>query len=287
MADKHVGDGESQFKVVSSAPDVCKVGTSFIPFDSFQTLDSQKQYVLSVKARGHFTLNVGSIIKGTQSNAGSGIISGTSLGNGDCQIITGSPSVRIEGQPAAQHGSLTLMNDMNTLGNLQTKVDPPTNPIESNRIPCNNPPKTSRNLELLQILKEQEQASFIGRIRMKKQEIGHKLAQARDDLDKTADDRIDNIRVDHINTNYPWFDDMYNNNMDDLTGITRAGLGVLKDSVIGVSYLIDYHPANLYADSLLNNSVNTIDFLTTLEQWNLGNNCFEGLTEDAQKKSIA
>ena len=51
MADKHVGDGENQFKVVATTPDVCQVGCSAIPFDSFQSLDAQKQYALSVKAR--------------------------------------------------------------------------------------------------------------------------------------------------------------------------------------------------------------------------------------------
>ncbi|SUC40891.1 Rhs family protein [Proteus mirabilis] len=44
---------KNQFKVVATTPDVCQVGCSAIPFDSFQSLDAQKQYALSVKARGY------------------------------------------------------------------------------------------------------------------------------------------------------------------------------------------------------------------------------------------
>lgn len=95
---------------------------------------------MSVKARGYCTLNV-RLYQGTQSNTGTGVLSGTSLGGGDCQIITGSPSVRIEGQPAAQDGSLVAMNNNNTLkGTLITNAAPPAEPIESNKIPCNNRP---------------------------------------------------------------------------------------------------------------------------------------------------
>ena len=75
MADKHIADGESGFKAVSSAPDVCVVGGSAVPFDSFQDLSKQKSYVPSVKARGEHILTVGSVIAGTQGNAGSGVVS--------------------------------------------------------------------------------------------------------------------------------------------------------------------------------------------------------------------
>ena len=67
-----------RFRVVCSSPDVCEVGGYKVPFDSYQTLDSERQYSSTVWARGCRALNVGSVIAGTQSNAGKGVISGTS-----------------------------------------------------------------------------------------------------------------------------------------------------------------------------------------------------------------
>ncbi|MDF9328474.1 PAAR-like domain-containing protein, partial [Escherichia coli] len=97
MGNYHIGDGECRFRVVCSSPDVCEVGGYKVPFDSYQTLDSERQYSSTVWARGCRALNVGSVIAGTQSNAGKGVISGTSQGTGDCVILTGSPTVTIEG----------------------------------------------------------------------------------------------------------------------------------------------------------------------------------------------
>ncbi len=57
------------------------------------------------------------------------------------------------------------MNNNNTLGTLITNVAPPAEPIESNKIPCNNPPVTSELLESLQEMQREEQESFIGRLR--------------------------------------------------------------------------------------------------------------------------
>ena len=51
MGNYHIGDGECRFRVVCSSPDVCEVGGYKVPFDSYQTLDSERQYsstVLSV-----------------------------------------------------------------------------------------------------------------------------------------------------------------------------------------------------------------------------------------------
>ena len=73
-------------------------------------------------ARGCRALNVGSVIAGTQSNAGKGVISGTSQGTGDCVILTGSPTVTIEGKPVAYHGSVVGINNHNCLGKLYTKI---------------------------------------------------------------------------------------------------------------------------------------------------------------------
>ncbi|MGG4608508.1 RHS repeat-associated core domain-containing protein [Providencia sp. Me31A] len=117
---KVVGNKNGDYCVVSSGPDVCKVGNSVVPFDSYQQLSSEQSYVKSVRVNGVPTLTVGSIIKGTQSNAGSGIISGTSQGSGDCIITSGSPTVRFCGNAAAYHGSDVLMNNGNVPGLLYT-----------------------------------------------------------------------------------------------------------------------------------------------------------------------
>ncbi len=52
MGNYHIGDGECRFRVVCSSPDVCEVGGYKVPFDSYQTLDSERQYSSTVWARG-------------------------------------------------------------------------------------------------------------------------------------------------------------------------------------------------------------------------------------------
>lgn len=124
MAEKHIGSQESQYMVISTAPDVCMVGIVPVPFDSFQDLSHIKRYVTNVRARGKPILTVGSVIAGTQSNAGKGISSGTSLGNGDCTIITGVPHIKCKGMPVARQDSLVAMNNGNTVGKLYTQINP-------------------------------------------------------------------------------------------------------------------------------------------------------------------
>ncbi len=120
MTKKVVGNKNADYCVVSSGPDVCQVGNSVIPFDSFQQLGAEQTYVKTVRVNGVPTLTVGSVIKGTQGNAGSGIISGTSRGSGDCVITSGSPTVSFCKKPAAFHGSDVMMNNNNVPGVLYT-----------------------------------------------------------------------------------------------------------------------------------------------------------------------
>lgn len=129
MAEKHIGSMEAQYVVVSTAPDVCVVGIVPVPFDSFQDLSHQKSYVSNVRARGKSILTVGSVIAGSQSNAGKGVISGTSQDKGDCEILTGVPHIKCKGKPIARNGSLVMMNNGNTIGTLYTQVNPPNGPI--------------------------------------------------------------------------------------------------------------------------------------------------------------
>lgn len=124
MAEKHIGSQESQYMVISIAPDVCLVGIIPVPFDSFQDLSYQKSYVTNVRARGKPILTVGCEIAGTQSNAGKGISSGTSLGSGDCTIMTGVPHIKCKGKPVARQDSLVAMNNGNTVGKLYTQINP-------------------------------------------------------------------------------------------------------------------------------------------------------------------
>lgn len=124
MADKHIGSQESQYMVISIAPDVCLVGIIPVPFDSFQDLSYQKSYVTNVRVRGKPILTVGCEIAGTQSNAGKGISSGTSLGSGDCTIMTGVPHIKCKGKPVARQDSLVAMNNGNTFGKLYTQINP-------------------------------------------------------------------------------------------------------------------------------------------------------------------
>lgn len=123
MAEKHIGSQESQYMVISIAPDVCLVGIIPVPFDSFQDLSYQKSYVTNVRARGKPILTVGCEIAGTQSNAGNGISSGTSLGSGDCTIMTGVPHIKCKGKPVARQDSLVAMNNGNTVGKLYTQIN--------------------------------------------------------------------------------------------------------------------------------------------------------------------
>ncbi|MGR6439169.1 hypothetical protein ACU42Y_11780 [Proteus mirabilis] len=95
-------------------------------------------------------------------------------------------------------------------------------------IKCNNPPVTSELLESLQEMQRKEQESFIGRLRQQKQQADKKRDDSLNDIDKQLTGYIDNIRVDHINTDYSWWNSLYNTSMDGITGLTRGGLGLLK-----------------------------------------------------------
>jgi hypothetical protein len=101
-------------------PDFCQVGDNIIPFDISRTLDNECRYVDSVFAWGEKVLAVDSVIDGVDGDAGSGIHSGTSLKSGDCEVISGSPTVRAEGKCIARHLDLVWMNNHNTIGRLCT-----------------------------------------------------------------------------------------------------------------------------------------------------------------------
>lgn len=111
MADKHIADAESTWKVCNINPDLCIVNGQVVPFEIYQVLTPEKSnYAHTVHARGRMVLHVDSVIKGVIGNAGAGVISGVSQGSGDTVILEGAKSVRVEGKLGARHMDLVEMN---------------------------------------------------------------------------------------------------------------------------------------------------------------------------------
>ncbi len=111
MAEGHIADAESTFKVVNVNPDMCFVNGSVVPFEIYRELTPEKSnYSHDVRARGCMVLHVGSVIEGVNGDGGSGVISGVSQGGGNNIIRTGAETVRVNGQPCARHNDLVGMN---------------------------------------------------------------------------------------------------------------------------------------------------------------------------------
>jgi len=111
MADKHIADAESTFRVCNINPDMCFVNGTVVPFEIYRELPPEKSdYSHDVYARGEKVLHVDSIIQGVIGDAGSGVISGVSQGAGNNQIRTGAQSVFVNGKLCARHNDLVGMN---------------------------------------------------------------------------------------------------------------------------------------------------------------------------------
>jgi hypothetical protein len=111
MADKHVADAESRWKVCNINPDMCIVNGQVVPFEIYRELPPEKRnYAKKVNARGCKVLHVDSIIQGVIGNAGKGVSSGVSQGSGDTIVLEGAKSVRVEGKLGARHLDLCEMN---------------------------------------------------------------------------------------------------------------------------------------------------------------------------------
>jgi hypothetical protein len=262
MADKHIADGESGFKAVSSAPDVCMVGGSAVPFDSFQDLSKQKSYVNSVKARCQHILTVGSVIAGTQGNAGSGVVSGTSLGGGDCTILTGANKVNAEGRPIARHLSDVAMNNGNTLGKLYTQAGQANGAIKDHRHPCNDPPKRSQTLDKLEALRQDLQNNALNANRLDQYvRFG--------ETGETLQGGIDTIRPGQDSSKFT----------QGAAGAARATLGFLKDATLGIGQLAYAAAKRL---SPVNRSLDQVNALILAEDIRLGNVCMAQVGEQAK-----
>ncbi|OAT34370.1 Rhs family protein [Buttiauxella brennerae ATCC 51605] len=111
MATRHIADAEDEFIVVNVTPDFCILGIIITPYDIVQKLSSEKvSYSRTVFARGKKILMIDSIIQVVEGNAGAGVMSGVSLGNGHCKVLTGANTVFTEGRPTARHLDEVLMN---------------------------------------------------------------------------------------------------------------------------------------------------------------------------------
>jgi hypothetical protein len=111
MAEFHIADAESTFRVVNINPDMCFVNGTVVPFEIYRELPPEKSnYSHDVYARGEKVLHVASVIQGVIGDAGSGVISGVSQGAGNNIIRTGAPTVLVNGQRCARHDDLVGMN---------------------------------------------------------------------------------------------------------------------------------------------------------------------------------
>ena len=107
----HIADGEVEFKAVNIAPDFCEVDGKVCPFDISRDLSHEKSnYAPNVNARGVRVLPVGSVIEAVVGDAGTGVVSGTSLEGGDVVTIEGAKSVFAHGRAVCRHDDLVLMN---------------------------------------------------------------------------------------------------------------------------------------------------------------------------------
>jgi Domain of unknown function (DUF4150) len=271
MADKHIADCESGFKVIAMGPDACKVGKPVIPFDSMQTLSNKQTHSNNVNARGEPVLHVGSIVNGTQSNAGKGVVSGTSGGSGHSVILTGAASVRVNGQPTARHESLAAINNGNTIAQVNSGTAAPNGAIDGNKQPCNDPPKTSKELEKLKKRHKQIAEFSIGGVPLNPSQLD-KVVDI-EGASKWAQGYIDSMKAGQ-----------------DSWDITQGTLGVLrglagfgKDLVAGVAHL-GYAGAKRLAPVVgqLQLLQDQTDLEILREQIRLGNVCWEGVKQQAK-----
>jgi len=111
MSESHIADAESAHLVMNINPDFCQVGKSVVAFDISRELSNEKSsYAKSVSARGNAVLLVDSIVRGVVGDAGTGVMSGVSQGNGHVVVKQGSSTVQIEGRKVARDGDRCEMN---------------------------------------------------------------------------------------------------------------------------------------------------------------------------------
>ncbi|MDI1451768.1 PAAR-like domain-containing protein [Polyangium sp. 6x1] len=111
MASKHVANREGIYLAINSSPDMCMVGEAVVPFEIYQTLDSEKTaFSTKVFVRRQPVLLAGSIIKGVIGNAGKGVLSGVAVEFGHIKVRDGAPKVFAEKRKLARHMDPVEMN---------------------------------------------------------------------------------------------------------------------------------------------------------------------------------
>ena len=158
MAEKHIANVEAQWKAVCTTPDVCKVGKKPVPFDSYRDLSNELKASPNVYARGMHVYRLTDWVRGTNGNAGKGVVSQTSQQPGHVRLVGDDTRVKVNGLVCARHDTVVEMNvgpgGPNTVGKLVTSQGAPAGVVENGKLPCNDPPKTSALLEKLQGYKE-------------------------------------------------------------------------------------------------------------------------------------
>ncbi|QNU64548.1 hypothetical protein [Vreelandella titanicae] len=107
---RHAGNAETRWRALTSYPDFCQVGDKIVGFDSSGPLGNPVNYSPNVITAGQRTYRVGDLCQGTESNAGSGVGSGTSQGSGHVLFLTGHDNVKANGQPVVRDGSECMVN---------------------------------------------------------------------------------------------------------------------------------------------------------------------------------
>ncbi|AVS64770.1 hypothetical protein C8245_02835 [Paracidovorax avenae] len=190
MAKKHIACAEAVWRAICTAPDVCKVGDTPVPFDSFRDLSNQLRTSPNVYARGKPVYRLTDWVRGTDANAGKGVVSQTSQQPGHVRLIGDNTSVKVNGLVCARHDTVVQMNvgpgGPNTVGKLVTEQGEPAGTVKNGKLPCNDPPKTSDRLQKLEKLKQE--LSFMDPDQL------DKIVQF-DELNKMADGGIASINV--------------------------------------------------------------------------------------------
>ncbi|WOS42712.1 PAAR-like domain-containing protein [Xanthomonas rydalmerensis] len=266
MARKHIAEATAKWIAVCTTPDVCKVGGTAVPFDSFRSLSNKLKYSPNVYARGMPVYRLTDWVRGTDANAGMGVVSQTSQQPGHVRLIGDNTSVKVNGLICARHDTIVQMNvgpgGPNTVGKLITEQSAPAGVVKNGKLPCNDPPKTSPELERLQQLKEK--LSF-----MNPDQLDEYIRFG--DWSKSADETIASI-------------DMKNEGGWSTAGhyggqVARGALGFVKDIGLGLGQLLyTVGKKGNIAGALHSN----LDAQILAEQIRLGNVCLETLKQAAK-----
>lgn len=263
MAEKHIANKEGIWRAVNTSPDFCKVGTSVVPFDIYRDLSGAILYSRNVYARGLPVLTVTSRLKGVIGDTGSGVASQVSLGAGDVIVISGSSTVYTNRLQTAYNLSDCLMNvgaAPNCPGKILTDQSLPALRIENGKLPCNDPPRNSPELDRLLKLKERHKSTDPAQV---------------DEIIQTGEaQKIVEEWIKHIQTKPE-------SGWRHVAGAARGVLGVGNRIVFGLADLVKlavkHNP--LDPEAMFHDSLNA---QILAEHIRLGNVCLEGVKTAAQ-----